>query len=343
MLPRLALPFAALAAAALIAPVAAQATPLNTTPPSISAPVLQVGAPFSVDPGTWTGQGPLRYHFAWSRCVGPNPADCSVPNAVDDGDYYVPATGTVRVKVTVTVIDATNSSSSINVSSGTIVPQGPDAPGTTTLPDPRITPSGTDQVAGTVFTANRGAWSPEASSYEFRWFRCGAAGTQCRHLTSTPPDAGGMTSTYPSVDADAGSQLAVLVTGIGSAGTRTSKFSWSTPFILPAVPQVTAPITTAPIVNTTPIAQLAKPSVQRKPKLSGAARVGRTLKLKRGTWVATTSFRYRWLRNGAPIKGATRTSYKLRRADRGKRISCRVTARNAAGSTATRTASLRVR
>ncbi len=84
---RLVLPPAALAAA-LIAPVAAQATPVNTTPPSISAPVLQVGAPFSVDPGTWTGPGPLRYHFAWSRCVGPLPADCGVPNTLQDADYY---------------------------------------------------------------------------------------------------------------------------------------------------------------------------------------------------------------------------------------------------------------
>ena len=338
---RLVLPLAALAAA-LIAPVAAQATPVNTTPPSISAPVLQVGAPFSVDPGTWTGPEPLRYYFAWSRCVGPLPADCGVPNTTDDADYYVPPSGTVRVNVAVTVIDAKNSSSSLLVSSGTIAPQGPDAPGTTTLPDPRITPSGTDQVAGTVFTANRGTWSPEAASYEFRWFRCGPANSRCRYRTSTAPDAGGMTSSYASVPTDAATQLAVLVTGIGSGGTRTSRFSVSTPFILPAVPQIAAPIST-PIVNTTPVAPLAKPSLQKKPKLSGTARVGRTLKLKRGTWLATTSYRYRWLRNGTAIKGATRTSYKLRRTDRGKRISCRVTATNAAGSTATRTASLRVR
>ena len=338
---RLVLPPAALAAA-LIAPVAAQATPVNTTPPSISAPVLQVGAPFSVDPGTWTGPGPLRYHFAWSRCVGPLPADCGVPNTLQDADYYVPPSGTVRVRVTVTVIDATNSASSVTVSSDTVVPQGPGAPGTTTLSEPLITPMGTNQTAGTVFTANRGAWTPEAASYEFRWFRCGPGGQQCRYLTSTAPDAGAMTSPYASVAGDAGVQLVVLITGIGSDGTRSSKFSGSTPFILPAVPQVTAPITT-PIVNATPVAPLAKPSVQKKPKLSGAARVGRTLKLKRGTWVATTSFRYRWLRNGVAIKGATRTSYKLRRADRGKRIACRVTARNAAGSTAARTASVRVR
>jgi hypothetical protein len=40
-------------------------------------------------------------------CAGPRPADCNKPT-VDDGDYYVPPTGAVRVNVTVTVIDATN-------------------------------------------------------------------------------------------------------------------------------------------------------------------------------------------------------------------------------------------
>ena len=151
-----------------------------------------------------------------------------------------------------------------------------------------------------------------------------------------------MTSTYASVRTDAAIQLVVLVTGIGSDGTRTPSSACRPRSSCPPSRRSTAPITT-PIVNATPVAPLAKPSVQKKPKLSGAARVGRTLKLKRGTWVATTSFRYRWLRNGVAIKGATRTSYKLRRADRGKRIACRVTARNAAGSTAARTASVRVR
>ena len=118
----------------------------------------------------------------------------------------------------------------------------------------------------------------------------------------------------------------------------------STPFILPwpsGRPRRRS--SQRPIVNPTSVAPLAKTLRQEEATLSGIARVGRTLKLKRGTWRATTSYRYRWLRNGTAIKGATRTSYKLRRTDRGKRISCRVTATNAAGSTATHTASLRVR
>jgi hypothetical protein len=336
------LPLAALVAA-LISPVAAYAMPVNTTPPSISAPVSQVGAPFSVDAGTWTGAGPLRYHYAWSRCVGPNPADCSVPTAGDDGDYYIPTTGTVRVNVTVMAIDAANAGSSINVHSGAILPQDGDASGTTTAPLPLITPTGTNQTVGTVFTANRGGWSPEASSYEFRWFRCGAGGSQCRYLTTTAPDPGAMTSSYTSVAADAGIQLEVLITGIAPSGTRTSRFSGPTPFIMPGIQTpLVLPVTLAPPAPK-PVARPPQPTPQTKPKLSGAARVGRTLKLKRGTWLGASTFQYRWLHNGTPIKGATRTTYRVRRADRRKRVSCRVTATNVTGSTAARTPSVRVR
>jgi hypothetical protein len=253
---------------------------------------------------------------------------------VDDGDYYVPPTGVVRVNVTVTVIDATNAATMVNVNSGSILPQDADASGTTTLPVPLITPAGPNQPAGTVFTANRGSWSPEASSYEFRWFRCGAGGTGCRYLTSTAPGLGATTSTYTSVPADAGSQLEVLVTGIAAGGTRTSRFSGPTPFIMPAALAVPVRI---------PVVRLPMPSAQKKPTLAGAARAGRRLKLKRGTWLYASTFKYRWLHDGTPIKGATHTTYRLSRADRGMRVSCRVTATNATGSTAVRTRSLRVR
>lgn len=333
----------AAAAAALVAPAVAYATPVNTTPPSISAPVSQVGAPFSVDPGTWTGPGPLRYAYAWSRCTGPNPADCGVPTAVDDGDYYVPTSGTVRVKVSVTVIDATNSASSSIVTSGPITAQGAGAPGTTMLPDPRITPAGPNQTAGTVFSASSDGWAPAAGTYEFRWFRCGPGGTQCRYLTTTAPDTAGTRSSYMSVAADAGSQLEILITGIATDGTRTSKFSGPTPFVMPAVQtQIVAPVVVKP-VTPAPVARIAAPSATKKPRIAGSARVGRTLTVRRGSWLAGPTFKYRWLRGGKPIKGATRKTYRLHSADRGKRISCRVTATNATGSTSIRTASLRVR
>jgi hypothetical protein len=65
--------------------------------------------------------------------------------------------------------------------------------------------------------------------------------------------------------------------------------------------------------------------VQKGPSISGTKRVGKTLKSTRGTWSVGVSVKYQWLRNGKTIKKATKSSYRLTRSDRGKRISVRLT------------------
>jgi hypothetical protein len=67
--------------------------------------------------------------------------------------------------------------------------------------------------------------------------------------------------------------------------------------------------------------------------VSGTKKVGKTLTAKATPWLAgsypTTraTMSFQWLRNGAAISGATRSTYKLTGADRGKKISVRATAR----------------
>jgi hypothetical protein len=76
--------------------------------------------------------------------------------------------------------------------------------------------------------------------------------------------------------------------------------------------------------------------------LTGAERVGRTIKSSSGTWtsIAPLTFAYQWVRcqtNGsgcADIAGATASSYRLRAADAGRRVHVRVTASGADGSAA---------
>ncbi|MDQ6525765.1 hypothetical protein RB608_19270 [Nocardioides sp. LHD-245] len=64
------------------------------------------------------------------------------------------------------------------------------------------------------------------------------------------------------------------------------------------------------------------PSVKAK----GAVRVGAKLRATTGTWQpAPTGVRYQWLRDGKPIKKATKASYKVKKADRRHRVSVRVT------------------
>jgi len=88
----------------------------------------------------------------------------------------------------------------------------------------------------------------------------------------------------------------------------------------------------------------AKLTVKTKPTLSGRHRVGTTERVKHGTWSQNAKFKYQWLLNGKVIRHATKSSLKLTRADKGKKISCRVTAHATgfANGTAT-TSSVKVR
>ncbi|WP_051470932.1 S1 family peptidase [Patulibacter minatonensis] len=72
-----------------------------------------------------------------------------------------------------------------------------------------------------------------------------------------------------------------------------------------------------------------------KAKITGSARVGRTVTCKRGSWTSGTKFRYAFLlENGSrQINRGFRSknTYKLRSADRGRRVFCAVEARSAGG------------
>jgi hypothetical protein len=64
-----------------------------------------------------------------------------------------------------------------------------------------------------------------------------------------------------------------------------------------------------------------------RPKVLGIMHVGRRLTCSPGTWSpSATSYRYQWLRAGRPIAGKTARTYRTVRADKGKLISCKVTA-----------------
>lgn len=69
------------------------------------------------------------------------------------------------------------------------------------------------------------------------------------------------------------------------------------------------------------------------PTITGTAKVGKTLKVKVGTWVAKPTFSYRWYRSGTPISGATKASYKLTKADKGKKITVKVTGKRSGWET----------
>lgn len=63
-----------------------------------------------------------------------------------------------------------------------------------------------------------------------------------------------------------------------------------------------------------------------KPKVAGTAKVGKTLTCKPGSWSpAPTATAFKWLRDGKAIKKATKSKYKIVKADAKHKLSCSVT------------------
>lgn len=66
----------------------------------------------------------------------------------------------------------------------------------------------------------------------------------------------------------------------------------------------------------------------KKPSISGKRKAGKTLAAKPGTWTPkASSYTYRWYRNGTAIPGASKRTYKVKKSDKGRKISVRVQAR----------------
>lgn len=62
-----------------------------------------------------------------------------------------------------------------------------------------------------------------------------------------------------------------------------------------------------------------------KPLVNGTVKVGTKLTAKRGSWTKGTTFRYQWYAAGKRIAGATKKSFTVTRAQRGKLMKVRVT------------------
>jgi hypothetical protein len=167
------------------------------------------------------------------------------------------------------------------------------APPTTTPPVPRpikvTTPVivGTARVGKPIYCKN-GVWTNAPTSFSYQWFR---SGTALSGATSYKRNLSG---------SDFGKTLTCRVRAT-NAGGNTDAMS---PGVKIAAGQF---------------------ALLKSPYISGTAKVGNTLKSNRGSWSPTpTVTAYRWYRNGAAIKGATKSAYKLTSADRGRVITLRV-------------------
>ena len=74
------------------------------------------------------------------------------------------------------------------------------------------------------------------------------------------------------------------------------------------------------------------PKPLARARVTGSAKVGKTLTCTRRRFANATRTRVRWLRGGWPIRGATHATYKVQRRDRGKLVTCEVRASGPGGS-----------
>lgn len=98
-------------------------------------------------------------------------------------------------------------------------------------------------------------------------------------------------------------------------------------FVLASAPGYTSRTATAGIsTDYAAVDPGLRPVPTKVPTLTGKVGFGKKLTAHPGKWSpAPTGYTYQWLRDGAPIKGATARTYKPRRSDAGARISVRVT------------------
>ncbi|MDE0778958.1 MAG: hypothetical protein OSB43_21970, partial [Nocardioides sp.] len=148
--------------------------------------------------------------------------------------------------------------------------------------------SGTARV-GAALVASGGTWNPADVSLAFQWLRGGS------------PIAGATSTTYVLTPADAGSGIAVRVTATRAGFT----------------PQEAVSATTALVAKGTLVAPA--------PTISGTPKVKKKLKAVVGaTSPSGASTSYQWLRNGKVIAAATKSTYKVSKKDKGKKLSVRV-------------------
>lgn len=158
-----------------------------------------------------------------------------------------------------------------------------------------------EATVGSVLTAHPGSWSPTPDSFTYQWLR---------NDTEIP---GATAATYTVTTADVGARLAVVATA-NKAGYFPDYYQSAPTAVVPAVP-----VTPTPALKTI---------TGSKPKITGTAKVGKKLTVKRGTWSPSgLSYTYRWYRNGKAITSATKSTYKLTKSDKGKYLAVKVTAK----------------
>jgi hypothetical protein len=161
-----------------------------------------------------------------------------------------------------------------------------------------------------TLTTTAGSWAGATGGRTYQWQRCSSTGKSCVDIS------GATLTTFALTTADAGHVVRSTVRATNVNGTSPPAASAGTAMAVDV------------------------PAVQKAPRISGRARVGKKLSGSHGSWTYAPSYAYKWLRCNShggrcsTIRHATRSTYRLTRRDAGHRLRLRVTVTNAAGSKA---------
>ncbi len=182
-------------------------------------------------------------------------------------------------------------------SNSVAIPGGHKEPVPTNTTPPKVTPEGAASVESKL-TCEPGTWTGSPTKYTYQW------------LSDSNTISGATEGTYKVPAAEEGDRLTCAVVASNVSGSSASKTSSD---------GVEVSVT--------------KPADKTLPEVEGTVEAGYTLTCLHGEWSGEPTFAYQWLREGQAISGATGDTHVIGKEDQTHKLSCKVTATNAGGST----------
>jgi hypothetical protein len=275
--------------------------PTNVTTPSVGG-IAQDEQRLKALKGSWTGQTPITYSYAWSRCDASGEECEAIPTGLK-ASYratHADVGNTLRVKVTAT--NEAGKASALSDPSSVVVASPPRKKSL-----PKI---GGIKRDGQLLTASPGLWrGTPPFSYAYKWEDCDALGLNCSIIS------GAQGSTYRPTTPEIGKRLRAIVTAKNVVGSATA--------------------TSAATVKLKP----GPPVDVGLPSLTGSLQEGQTLTANVGDWAGTGpfTFSYQWQRCSIlgggceAISGAIGATYVATSEDIAHNLSVVVTASNSLG------------
>jgi hypothetical protein len=280
------------------------------------------GTTLHIDPGTWTPASSFTYQ--WIRCNGGNCAP--IAGATHQTYTTVPEDTKMTLKIEVTGSANNNSQTVSNGPTFEITERKPEL-----VEAPRVMG---DPYIGATLDSSAGAWKGRNMTYFRTWQACDENGNYCAAI----PSETGQRYTINKIYAGQTLRMRIQVSNAPGSQDDREAFSETTAVIterpVPAPPGGggtpppgggtpppgggTPPGGTTPGGTAPPGGTVLKPGLVLPRRLRVGAALGAP------SIPGATKVRYQWLRNGKKIKGAKRRRYRIRRKDRGKRISCRI-------------------